>query len=73
MVSFNIGLTENITLEGFYQFKWEKTIIDPRGTYFSTNDVVSRGSDKMRPLDSFHGRPILKHPTMANMDWHCMF
>ena len=47
MASFNIGLTENITLEGFYQFKWQKTIIDPRGTYFSTNDVVSRGSDKI--------------------------
>jgi hypothetical protein len=47
MASFNIGLTDNITLEGFYQFKWQQTIIDPRGTYFSTNDVVSRGSDKI--------------------------
>jgi hypothetical protein len=47
MASFNIGITENITLEGFYQFKWQQTIIDPRGTYFSTNDVVSRGSDKI--------------------------
>ncbi|MCZ6675272.1 MAG: DUF1302 domain-containing protein [Verrucomicrobia bacterium] len=47
MVSFNIGLTENITLEGFYQLRWQETIIDPRGTYFSTNDVVSRGSDKI--------------------------
>ena len=47
MFSFNIGLTENITVEGFYQFRWDETIIDPRGTYFSTNDVVSRGSDKL--------------------------
>lgn len=47
MFSFNIGLTENVTLEGFYQFKWEQTVIDPRGTYFSTNDVVSRGSDRL--------------------------
>jgi hypothetical protein len=47
MVSFNLGLTENITLEGFYQFRWQETIVDPRGTYFSTNDVVSRGSDKL--------------------------
>jgi hypothetical protein len=47
MVSFNIGLTDNVTLEGFYQFKWEQTVIDPRGTYFSTNDVASRGSDRI--------------------------
>lgn len=47
MFSFNMGLTENITLEGFYQFRWQETIIDPRGTYFSTEDVVGRGSDKI--------------------------
>ena len=47
MFSLNIGITENITLEGFYQFRWDETIIDPRGTFFSTNDVVSRGSDKL--------------------------
>ena len=47
MVSFNIGLTENITIEGFYQAAWEETIIDPDGTYFSTNDVVSRGADRL--------------------------
>lgn len=47
MASINIGLTENITFEAFYQFKWKETIIDPRGTYFSTNEVVSRGSDRL--------------------------
>ena len=47
MASFSIGVTENITLEGFYQFRYQETIIDPRGTYFSTNDVVSRGSDRI--------------------------
>lgn len=47
MFSFNIGLTENVTLEGFYQLNWDHTVIDPRGTYFSTNDVVSRGSDRL--------------------------
>lgn len=47
MASINIGLTENVTLEAFYQFKWDETIIDPRGTYFSTNDVVSRGSNRI--------------------------
>ena len=47
MASINIGVTENVTFEAFYQFKWKETIIDPRGTYFSTNEVVSRGSDRI--------------------------
>ncbi len=40
MISASIGITENITLEGFYLFKFEETEIDPPGTYFSTNDFV---------------------------------
>jgi len=40
MISASVGITENITLEGFYLFKFEETEIDPPGTYFSTNDFV---------------------------------
>lgn len=39
----NIGLTESVSLEAFYQFKWNKTELDGCGTYFSTTDVVSDG------------------------------
>lgn len=39
----SIGLTDNITLEGFYQLEWEKTRIDPCGTFFSTVDFVADG------------------------------
>jgi hypothetical protein len=30
-------------MEGFYQYEWEETVIDPPGTYFSTNDFAGRG------------------------------
>lgn len=43
MGSLSIGLTENVTLEAFYQFRWKEVIIDPPGTYFSTNDFAGRG------------------------------
>ncbi len=33
----------DLSLEGFYQFGWEKTEIDPVGTYFSTTDYVGAG------------------------------
>lgn len=31
----------NFTLEGYYQFEWSPTRIDPAGTYFSSNDYAS--------------------------------
>ncbi len=33
----------NVSVEGFYQFLWAETEIDPVGTYFSTNDYVGPG------------------------------
>jgi len=36
-------LTENLSLEAFYLTSFEHTEIDPRGSYFSTNDFASDG------------------------------
>ena len=46
MISFNAGITDNLSIEGFYQFYWEKTEIEPFGTYFSTTDVASPGASR---------------------------
>jgi len=43
MVSFSLGLSENTTIEGFYQLEWEPTWIDPTGSYFSSNDFAGAG------------------------------
>ena len=43
MVSASASLNENLSVEGFYQVKWEKTEIDPPGSYFSTSDFVGAG------------------------------
>jgi hypothetical protein len=43
IVSASVDLSAQIALEGFYQFEWEETVIDPPGTYFSTNDFAGRG------------------------------
>ena len=37
------SLSENFSAETFYQFGWDKTVIDNCGTFFSTNDVVADG------------------------------
>lgn len=47
MVSASLGLTDNLTAEAFYLLDWERTRVDPPGTYFSTNDFVARGGSKV--------------------------
>lgn len=44
MASFNLGVTETLNLEGYYQVKWNSYQLDPAGTYFSTADVVGAGN-----------------------------
>ena len=43
MVTISAGLTDALNVDVFYQFEWEKTVIDGCGTYFSTNDVGATG------------------------------
>ncbi|WP_245583272.1 DUF1302 domain-containing protein [Oceanospirillum beijerinckii] len=43
MLFANMGLTDNLSVEGFYQLEWAKTEIDGCGTYFSTADFAADG------------------------------
>jgi hypothetical protein len=47
MVSASLNLTSELTLEAFYLLSWERTRIDPPGTYFSTNDYAAKGGTKV--------------------------
>lgn len=47
MVSASLGLTETLTMEAFYLLDWERTRVDPPGTYFSNNDFVAKGGTKV--------------------------
>ncbi|MBR9884419.1 MAG: DUF1302 domain-containing protein [Oceanospirillales bacterium] len=44
----SLGLTYNLSVEGFYQLSWEPTAIDGCGTYFSTNDFAAQGCNGIR-------------------------
>ena len=39
----NIGLSESLSVEAFYQYEWDKTQVDGCGTAFSTADFVADG------------------------------
>lgn len=47
MASASLNVTEAVSLEAFYLFDWERTRVDPPGTYFSTNDFVAKGGRKV--------------------------
>ena len=43
MVSLNMGLTDTLSAEAYYQWKWNAFRFDPVGTFFSGADVVGAG------------------------------
>lgn len=47
MVWTSVDLSQNVSVEGFYEYQWEEIVIDPPGTFFSTNDFVGRGGENV--------------------------
>lgn len=47
MISFSYPISDELTVEGFYQLGWRRTEIDPPGTYFSTNDFAGIGGSRV--------------------------
>jgi len=47
MLYANLGVTDNLSVEGFYQLKWEQTVIDGCGTYFSVLDYAAEGCNRL--------------------------
>ena len=43
----NLGLPAGFSLEAYYQFKWEETVIDGCGTYFSNADFAAKGCNDL--------------------------
>ncbi|WP_207062929.1 DUF1302 domain-containing protein [Motiliproteus sp. SC1-56] len=47
MLFGNLGITDSLSVEAFYQLQFEKTVLDGCGTYFSTLDYVPEGCDRL--------------------------
>ncbi len=47
MVSVSAVLGDALSVEGFYQVKWDKTEIDPPGSFFSTSDFAGAGGRRV--------------------------
>ena len=46
MLWSSFQITDKLSIEGVWMTSWEKTEIDPRGSFFSTSDIVSDDGDR---------------------------
>jgi hypothetical protein len=46
-VKLSIKPSSATSIEGFYQYAWEETKVDPVGSYFSTTDLAGAGATKV--------------------------
>lgn len=46
MLYLSQGLTQNITVEGFYQLQWKPTVVDNCGTFFGIDGVATGCDDR---------------------------
>ncbi len=58
-LSFNVGLSDNLSMETFYQFNWKESAIDPVGTYFSETDLFAEGGNTAYTTNTNFTNPAL--------------
>ncbi|MFA7268917.1 MAG: DUF1302 domain-containing protein [Sterolibacterium sp.] len=46
MLSLSSGLGNGFSTEAYYQFRWNKFILDPAGTYWSSGDFLGKGGKR---------------------------
>jgi hypothetical protein len=51
MASVSVQATNTIRVEAYYQFEWEKTIIPPAGSYYSSNDFFDGGGQRILAVE----------------------
>lgn len=44
----SLGVTQNISVEAYYQYDYENTELEPVGSFFSTNDFIADGGRKVQ-------------------------
>ena len=57
MVFASLGITDNVSLAGYYQYDWEKSRLPVAGSYFATNDFAGEGGQASNVQLGFTGNP----------------
>jgi hypothetical protein len=65
MFTLQQSLTENLSVEAFYQLEWDQTVTDNCGTFFAQPDIVADGCDTN--LNALSGNPAAAAAVNAAM------
>ncbi len=70
----SLAITDNVSVEAYYQYDWEYTRLEGAGSYFSTNDFVSPGGNRVQlgsgavsDRGSFNPATLAFDPTFATV------
>jgi len=66
MVWANIGLTDSLSLEAFYQYEWQESRLAATGTYFSTNDFIAAGGANSNVQLNFASNPDMNREELIS-------
>lgn len=57
MLWVSADLTENVSMEAYYQYEWQGTVVPAAGTYFASNDFVAGGGKYSAIQLGFNSNP----------------
>ena len=57
MVYASLGITDNLSISGYYQYEWERSWLPVAGSYFATNDFAGEGGQANNVQLGFTGNP----------------
>lgn len=57
MISLNANIADGLSVEAYYQFRWNAFTFDPVGTFFSVTDVIGKGGHNAFLASSVIGAP----------------
>ena len=59
MVFASLGITDNFSVSGYYQYEWQESWLPVSGSYFATNDFAGEGGQDNNIQLGFSGNPDL--------------
>ncbi|MBT1449693.1 DUF1302 family protein [Glaciecola sp. XM2] len=66
MVYGTIGLTDTLSLEAYYQYEYERSLLPVAGSYFATNDFAGEGGSFNNIQLGFTGNPDIDANTLLS-------
>ena len=64
MVYASIGLTDTVSVEGYIQYEYERSLLPVSGSYFGTNDFAAEGGSFNNIQLGFTGNPDIDADTL---------